>query len=352
MKIYNEIGSKNRLYEMFQKVNKLKLNEDVINAVDQNQILNQSFDALLSNNIRVQRNTTQAKGEENYVELECVDDNNNKIKFNFKITTEEGDQEGVFNIGDVILFKFSYVTSDGNELVNLDEGDLKDFNSQNEDQLRSIIDDYVDFDVEITGELGENKEIINSNDNIEQLISDKENVGDEIPGGLGDHSNPSDFDIDQLIKGIDVEMEHTDDPMIALEISIDHLRENPQYYDYLEDMENEMNDDADEDKMIDVLLGYQPLNVGDNIDESGYNKQQIVSILDNEPYKTIGMNLLKKYSAAQLKNYEHKNMDIKFRIGYAINKFLPLLKKYNNPEQIKKLIDYMYKWDTETLKSY
>jgi hypothetical protein len=33
-------------------------------------------------------------------------------------------------------------------------------------------------------------------------------------------------------------MEHTNDPKIALEIAMDHLMENPNYYDYLEQMED------------------------------------------------------------------------------------------------------------------
>jgi phage-related protein (TIGR01555 family) len=46
---------------------------------------------------------------------------------------------------------------------------------------------------------------------------------------------------DQLAKGIKVEMEHTDDPSIAEKIARDHLAEHPRYYDYLEDMEKQMD---------------------------------------------------------------------------------------------------------------
>lgn len=60
---------------------------------------------------------------------------------------------------------------------------------------------------------------------------------DQLPGGLGDEKAPSDFDQDQLKKGVKVELEHTDDPLTALEISVDHLTENPQYYDLLETIE-------------------------------------------------------------------------------------------------------------------
>lgn len=37
----------------------------------------------------------------------------------------------------------------------------------------------------------------------------------------------------QIKKGIEVEMEHTDDPKLALKIAMDHIKEDPQYYDKL-----------------------------------------------------------------------------------------------------------------------
>ena len=37
----------------------------------------------------------------------------------------------------------------------------------------------------------------------------------------------------QIKKGIEVEMEHTDDPKIALKIAMDHIKEDPEYYDKL-----------------------------------------------------------------------------------------------------------------------
>lgn len=56
---------------------------------------------------------------------------------------------------------------------------------------------------------------------------------DRIPGGLGDKAKVQDFDREQVAKGIRVEMEHTSDPRVALEITLDHLSESPTYYDEL-----------------------------------------------------------------------------------------------------------------------
>jgi hypothetical protein len=56
---------------------------------------------------------------------------------------------------------------------------------------------------------------------------------DAIPGGEGAHLSPRDVDPEQLALGAAVEMEHTKDPKLAMEIALDHLAEDPKYYDKL-----------------------------------------------------------------------------------------------------------------------
>jgi len=63
-----------------------------------------------------------------------------------------------------------------------------------------------------------------------------------IPGGLADDSDESDFNPEELAKGIKVEMEHTDDEEVAKEISMDHLYESEDYYKFLSKMEKEMKE--------------------------------------------------------------------------------------------------------------
>jgi hypothetical protein len=60
----------------------------------------------------------------------------------------------------------------------------------------------------------------------------------KVPGGLADKKCPGDFDSDQLAKGTKVEFEHTDDKELAQEIAMDHLEEDPVYYDKLARMES------------------------------------------------------------------------------------------------------------------
>lgn len=68
------------------------------------------------------------------------------------------------------------------------------------------------------------------------LIS-KSNHKDRIHGGVGDLSEPEDFDAEDLSEGQEVEYEHTDDPEIAEEIAMDHLTEDPEYYKKLRTIE-------------------------------------------------------------------------------------------------------------------
>ena len=60
---------------------------------------------------------------------------------------------------------------------------------------------------------------------------------DKLSGGLADKKKPEDFDKEQLDKGVEVELEHVDDEDLATEISMDHLTEDPKYYDKLEKVE-------------------------------------------------------------------------------------------------------------------
>lgn len=81
--------------------------------------------------------------------------------------------------------------------------------------------------LEAVGELGEAA--------VEQKLA--EHV-DQLPGGLADRYGkggpPHQPSPSQVQRGIAVEMEHTSDPKLALEIALDHLAEHPDYYTRLE----------------------------------------------------------------------------------------------------------------------
>jgi hypothetical protein len=60
---------------------------------------------------------------------------------------------------------------------------------------------------------------------------------DSLPGGLADGKTPSDFPREALLKGMNVELEHTNNKKMAKEIAMDHLTEDKRYYDKLQKME-------------------------------------------------------------------------------------------------------------------
>jgi len=63
---------------------------------------------------------------------------------------------------------------------------------------------------------------------------------DQLKGGEGDKLRPEDVNPKELRKGIQHEMEHTEDPDVAEEIALDHLAEDPLYYTHLDRMEREV----------------------------------------------------------------------------------------------------------------
>ena len=65
----------------------------------------------------------------------------------------------------------------------------------------------------------------------------------KLIGGKADKNKITDFKLSQLLKGIKIELEHTKKPIRAIEIVMDHLKENENYYDYLEKMEKSMEND-------------------------------------------------------------------------------------------------------------
>lgn len=134
-------------------------------------------------------------------------------------------------------------------------------------------------------------------------VSDVDDDGDKLEGGLGDESDVEDFDPDQIIKGIEVEMEHTKDPQVALEITMDHLRELPDYYTRLEKMEKSGKEnigyekDDETDELADTLLGYDtqtPNKLPEDYDYAAHEREyedkrayQRFQELDSKPFESL-----------------------------------------------------------------
>lgn len=70
---------------------------------------------------------------------------------------------------------------------------------------------------------------------------------EKLIGGLADNRPERTFDPEALADGIRHEKEHTTSEAVASEIARDHLQSDSDYYDKLEDMENETSSSSPED---------------------------------------------------------------------------------------------------------
>jgi hypothetical protein len=71
---------------------------------------------------------------------------------------------------------------------------------------------------------------------------------DQLKGGKADGKDITKYDLKQVLMGIKIEQEHTSNKMVALEITMDHLEEIPDYYTRLIEMEEEAEDEMEDVK--------------------------------------------------------------------------------------------------------
>ena len=148
MKVFKEIGSKERFVEIFQNVNKVRLNEAFGQTLNPQAVLAEAFEELKSGVLKVKHSNTQTKDDESYVELLCIDNEGNNINFTFKAFVEEGDQEGVFDVKEVMLEHFAFDSVADEESVEIGGDSLKQFNAQHQSEMFNIVDEYMDVEEE------------------------------------------------------------------------------------------------------------------------------------------------------------------------------------------------------------
>ena len=321
---------KKRLIEMFQKVNKITLDESMVLNSYNRKLLEEKFEELKNKKLEIKHVSSNMVDDVFYVELICLDNNKDSVIFKFKVIVTETEQDNIYTIESSKLIGFKLLSD--NYGVAFNEDMLSEFNAQHVSDLIDVVYEYINIPSKMEIELDEkamsaiqridaipykkgtesmiknsqyanekptnpdlragdeyNKFVseiedgVNLNDEypgneVKKLAKEKEKRGEIIKGGLGDNKSPLEFNPKQILMGMKVEMEHTDDPMIALEITLDHLSEDPEYYTVKDNPEasaqyNAAKDanknEEDEDKeMTDMLLGYKSKNVGDSIDES------------------------------------------------------------------------------------
>jgi len=146
MKIFNPIGSKERLIEIFQGVNKVKLNEAFGQGLNPSVVLEDSFNQLKNGGLTIKHTNTQSNDNESFVELTCVDRQGNNVTFVFKANVAEADQDGVFNVQGVALESFSFDSVQDEESVEMSGDTLKQFNLQHQNELYQVVDEYINVE--------------------------------------------------------------------------------------------------------------------------------------------------------------------------------------------------------------
>lgn len=143
---YRKYGTTAKLFERFERVNKVRLDEGVFDTETLDSKLIEYYNLLKENQLNIKTVNTSVSGDESFVELVCTDEVGNEITFNFKSRFDEGDQDGVFNLVEGELFGFSFNSKDGTTTIDIDENGLRTFNERFGNEIISVISDFVDVE--------------------------------------------------------------------------------------------------------------------------------------------------------------------------------------------------------------
>lgn len=145
MRVYSKNGSKERLVEMFQNVNKIKLSEDFgVEPQSTYDLVNNVLNGLKNGEINTQKTNTVTSDGENLVQLICTDANENQINLTFTVNLTSGEQDNnIFNINNVELTKFNFNPSDESQPFNANGNDLARANSEHAEEFIDLVKDYV-----------------------------------------------------------------------------------------------------------------------------------------------------------------------------------------------------------------
>ncbi len=151
MKYYEKYGSKERLFEMMSRVNKVTINEEA--TPEEMKVLEDAYEKLKRGALNIRQGGERATVLQNteegsFVEIGGRDASNNEYLFNFKIEGDEMGQDDTFQIEDVEVIKFHFNTADNSMVVDLEGDDLKNFNERYGANLYDTIERYVDIEIQ------------------------------------------------------------------------------------------------------------------------------------------------------------------------------------------------------------
>jgi len=148
MKTYNKAGTKERLFEMMNGVNKIKLNESV--APDY-VVINNIIEQIKSGKLKVNNVTNNLNGNITELSLACSDNSNHFTAYlTFEITFNQGDDAdaGVYDITDVKLVGFETVMNSHNYVKTFDDNTINQFNLSYGENLVDFVENYLDVDTD------------------------------------------------------------------------------------------------------------------------------------------------------------------------------------------------------------
>lgn len=156
-----------------------------------------------------------------------------------------------------------------------------------------------------------------------------------IKGGIADGMSDELFDSVELEKGIKVELEHTDDEMIAKEIAKDHLAEDSEYYKKLSKIHIEKNPHSTVGEFYTNLYMVSYLK---KVKKENYEANMVFDNRDN----TFEVNVIKLPNyVATTKSFSTDDLGKfnleakKYFTDFEVDRFHKEVQKYLNDEVIK-----------------
>jgi hypothetical protein len=155
-------------------------------------------------------------------------------------------------------------------------------------------------------------------DTIERILPKGTNIIDfleKVGSRVHENLDPQQIDPKQLAMGIEVEKEHTDDPIVARKIAIDHLKEDPKYYTKLatlnlEQQENPLQKyiDSLNQYMMDRGLNITPIPQVEFIDNNQENANKILGKTAhyNPDKNIVALYTLGRHPKDILRSYAHE----------------------------------------------
>ncbi len=284
MIVNNKPGTKDRLFEMMEKVNKVKLNENIYSDAQKEQSMPYGGNGqTMQTGINYADNKpTNSNVRVNAPELEKVVENDEVIR-DIEKALEPVNDFGKLRKDEILSYTLDTLkkrAGDPNYKPTKDEF-MKELIKTVPKHKLAFMNEKEEVEepteepetTEKEPETNDGMSLEPKGDEIAQLAQDKEESGEVLVGGKGDGKSPLEFDPEQVLKGLEVEKEHTDDNLIAIEIVLDHLTEDPEYYTRKDDPEASAQDGAASD-------------AGENIDELNTSTYaNVMNKTSNYPWK-------------------------------------------------------------------